>query len=150
MSYYVSLTYIDGFASQPPNFVQTYRAHDRIYVEWSPSNITAMQDWIGYQLSITLHEQDGVSYANIPLEVTVTNVIPLSVLEYQFLSLEPNSKYEISVYGVNKNGNGLKTTISKFFLHCFFLNVKHFFIHCQELFYSTITLFNFLNSCFDL
>jgi Fibronectin type III domain. len=110
----ISILRADRFPLQPPpNFQQIYRTHNRIHVNWSPVTITTNEDLIGYQLSITLREQDGVDFVNTPLTVKVTEMLPLSVLEYQFLFLDANSKYEISVYAVNENGNGIKSTISK-------------------------------------
>ena len=92
---------------------QKFKSHDTIGITWSPL-ATITEDMSGLLLKIWLLEQDG---KEVLFPKLFEFQLSLSVVEYQFVDLNPNSVYRVSISVVAKKGNGVEAAIGIF---CFF------------------------------
>ena len=91
----------------PSDLKQILKNHNTIGITWSPL-ATINEDMSGLLLKIWLLEQDG---KEVLLPKVFEFQLSLSVVEYQFVDLDPNSVYRVSISVVAKKGNGVEATL---------------------------------------
>lgn len=99
---------------------QVFRSHNKIGIVWSPLT-TVTDDMTGLLLKIWLLEQND---KEVLLPVVHQTEIPLSMVEYEFVSLEANSVYKITASVVSKRGIGIHASISDYITFFFFRLLK--------------------------
>ena len=60
-----------------------------------------------YGIHYQIIERDGIVMTNTPIQEIV---VPSSMQEYHFMNMLSNVLYEFSVFAINEDGNGVKTT----------------------------------------
>ena len=95
----------------PSDLRQVSRSHNRIGIAWSPL-ATVTDDMTGLLLKIWLVEQNN---KEVLVSVVQQTELSLSMVEHEFMSLEANSVYKITVSVVSNKGIGVHEIISNIF-----------------------------------